>query len=101
MHHERIDDSKVFAWPSRDILNRRMKALCKKCGIKMLAEDKGQSKRYIHAFRHSAATHLVEAGVPLEHIGGLLNHRDLNTTKLYAKTTEKAISNAVSNLHTN
>ena len=96
MFEERIDESKVFAWASRDILNRRMKKLCKKAGIDIA--DEGQSKRYIHAIRHTTATHLVEAGVPIRNIQGLLNHKQISTTTMYAKVNDKAKADAISNL---
>ena len=38
-----------------------------------------------YLFRHSAATHLVRSGVPLEAIGALLRHRSTDTTTIYAK----------------
>ena len=96
MYEERVDDDAVFAWPSRDVLNRRMKRLCKKVGIDVAEE--GQSKRYIHAIRHTTATHLVEAGVEIRSIQGLLNHKQISTTTAYAKVNEKAKANAISNL---
>lgn len=96
MYNERIDEGPVFAWNSRDILNRRMKKLCKKAGIDIAEE--GQSKRYIHAIRHTTATHLVEAGVPIRNIQGLLNHKQISTTTLYAKVNEIAKADAISNL---
>ena len=96
MYEERVDEDSVFAWPSRDVLNRRMKKLLKKAGIDV-GED-GQAKRYIHAIRHTTATHLVEAGVPIRSIQGLLNHKQISTTTAYAKVNEKAKADAISNL---
>lgn len=96
MYHERIDESSVFGWASRDILNRRMKKLCKAVGIHVAEE--GQSKRYIHAIRHTTATHLVEANVPIRNIQGLLNHKQISTTTLYAKVNEVAKADAISHL---
>ena len=52
----------------------------------------------VHAFRHSRAMHLLQAGVNLIYIRDFLGHVDIKTTEIYARTdTEtkrKAIENA-------
>ena len=95
MYHERLSNDEVFEWRGPDALNRRMKHLCKKCGVGII---EGKSSRFIHAIRHTTATHLVEANVPIKNIQGLLNHADPKTTNGYAKNTDKSIAFAISNL---
>lgn len=43
-----------------------------------------------HIFRHTAAVHLVEAGVDVNVIRGWLGHADLSTTNRYAEINTKA-----------
>lgn len=42
-------------------------------------------RRGPHCLRHACATHLLEQGASLKEIGDLLGHRDLNSTRIYAK----------------
>ncbi len=44
-----------------------------------------------HLLRHSLATRLLGQGASLVEIGGLLRHRDLNTTQIYAKVDEHTL----------
>jgi integrase/recombinase XerD len=41
--------------------------------------------RGAHMLRHSAATSLLRAGMPLAAIGAVLRHRSIDTTAQYAK----------------
>ena len=36
-----------------------------------------------HVFRHSYATHMLEANVPIRHVQKLLGHKTLNSTMVY------------------
>ena len=43
-----------------------------------------------HVFRHTAAMHLLEAGVEVNVIRGWLGHCDLSTTNRYAEINTRA-----------
>lgn len=50
-----------------------------------------------HLFRHTAAVHLLEAGVEVNVIRGWLGHADLTTTNRYAEINTKAKMEALCN----
>ena len=47
--------------------------------------------RGAHLLRHSLATRLLCDGASLLEIGELLRHRNLDTTRIYAKVDERAL----------
>jgi integrase/recombinase XerD len=46
---------------------------------------------HAHRLRHSAATGMLRAGVPLAEIGQVLRHRRLLSTAIYAKADTEAL----------
>ena len=61
---------------------------------KALRDSKVRKAARPHTLRHSYATHLLEEGVPLQVIQGLLGHRDIRTTTIYAHLTPDIRHNA-------
>jgi integrase/recombinase XerD len=60
--------------------------------IKKTAADAEINKRvYPHLLRHSAATTLLERGMPIEQIQKFLGHAKLETTQIYAESSTKMI----------
>jgi site-specific recombinase XerD len=61
--------------------------------------DEARSSRRVspHLFRHTAAVHLLEAGVEVNVIRGWLGHADLATTNRYAEINTKAKIEALRN----
>jgi len=52
----------------------------------------------IHGLRHSYATHLLEYGTDMTFIQKLLGHKDIKTTAIYAKVSNRQLGNVKSPL---
>ena len=52
----------------------------------------------IHGLRHSYATHLLECGTDMVFIQKLLGHKDIKTTEIYAKVSNRQLRNIKSPL---
>ena len=52
----------------------------------------------IHGLRHSYATHLMECGTDMVFIQKLLGHKDIKTTEIYAKVSNRQLRNIKSPL---
>ena len=52
----------------------------------------------IHGLRHSYATHLLECGTDMVFIQKLLGHKDIKTTEIYAKVSNRQLSGVKSPL---
>jgi site-specific recombinase XerD len=52
----------------------------------------------IHGLRHSYATHLMEAGTDMLFIQKLLGHKDIKTTEIYAKVSNRHLGKVKSPL---
>ncbi|NJO01353.1 MAG: tyrosine-type recombinase/integrase [Bacteroidia bacterium] len=59
----------------------RLKKLLLRAGI---GKDIG-----LHSLRHSIATHLWQAGMPLSQVGRFLGHRSLESTQIYTHLQEE------------
>ncbi len=53
---------------------------------------------HFHDLRHSAASEMVNAGVPLYTVGAVLGHRDPRSTKRYSHLTAGTLADAVSKI---
>ena len=88
-HHRTCDQ--VFPWRGcrrgADTLRRNFIRAKKIAGL--------NDSRLWHSIRHTTGTHLASKGVPLRTVMGVLNHKNINTTLRYAKTTSEAVANAI------
>jgi site-specific recombinase XerD len=67
--------------------HRRMSTETVERRIRMLGIEAGIEKAVTpHCLRHSLATHLLDAGVPIDVIQMILGHSSIATTQIYART---------------
>jgi len=64
-----------------------------------LVESGITKKASVHSLRHSYATHLLENGVDIRIIQGLLGHESLETTHIYTHLTEKTTERFLQSLN--
>ena len=63
---------------------------------KILYPDRFLQEGYSpHSFRHTTATHMIEAGVPLMVIKNFLGHSSIQTTQIYAELTQNTVDKHV------
>ena len=82
-------DVRIFGdeWRDKDQLLRAFKKV-----NKLLPKDEAY---VFHTLRHSYATWLAEAGVPIRSIMALCGHKRIETTLRYAKATDAALTDAM------
>ncbi len=62
------------------------RVLAVKRGLHTAAQAAGLDHVHPHLFRHSAAVHMAESGIPMEEIAQFLGHSNVNVTrKIYAR----------------
>jgi len=84
-------------------LNRRGKKLSRMMIftiIRNLAAEVGVRKKISpHSFRHSFATHLVEAGADLRAVQEMLGHSSITTTEIYTHLDRKRLRKEILSFH--
>lgn len=83
-YRNRAPDGRLFDVPSNNCCNIHLKRLAKRCGI--------HSRLTFHMGRHTFATLALNNGMPIETLSSILGHTNIRTTQIYAKITNKKIS---------
>ena len=85
------DQHRIFLdWHAKPIPPRTFER-----GIQRLIELARIPPAGIHSFRHTFASHLVMAGVPLPTIQQLLGHKDIQTVMIYAHLSPSHVQESV------
>jgi integrase/recombinase XerD len=74
----KVPSARVLPQMTNQVLNRELKVLIEQAGI-----DKEIT---FHCARHTFASNLIEAGIPILYVRDLLGHKNLNETQIYAKS---------------
>lgn len=82
-----VGDDYVFSLPVQTNVNRVLKRWCKKANI----------DKYVtfHTARHTFATVMLNADVPIEVVSRMLGHHNISTTEIYAKILNKTVATAI------
>ena len=56
------------------------------------------NRRHVHCMRHSMATHLLDAGKPIDFLQDHLGHRNIESSLVYARVSDRRRSRTISRL---
>lgn len=77
-------DGRLFPMYSNTEMNRQLKVIAAKCGIKL--------RIVFHTARHTYATEItLSHGVPLETVSRMMGHTSIGTTQIYAHVTDRKV----------
>jgi integrase len=74
---------------------RRLPIVCDPTGPSKAVHKASGGKVRFHDLRHTTASLLINAGVPLYTVGAILGHKSLQTTKRYAHLETKTLEDAM------
>jgi integrase len=77
-------DGRLFPVPSNNCCNEHLHELERRCGFR--------TRLSFHVGRHTFATLALNRGMPIETLSRILGHTNIRTTQIYAKITNKKIS---------
>lgn len=83
------DIGPVFYQKHIDYYSKDFKAIAVACGINDV---------HFHNLRHSAATQMIESGIPIEIIKKILGHADIRTTEIYAQIYDSVVEREMNKL---
>ena len=98
-----IQEGRPLTHPTTDniILNSRGKPMSRMGAWKIVQQHTAHLTKQVspHTFRHSFATHCLEAGMDLRVLQELLGHADISTTQIYTHIDKEFIKREHRNFH--
>lgn len=92
---DKASDRYVFTSPEgKQVRERKLLTVCKE----VAGKAKINGRAYLHKFRHTYATHLVQRKVPIEAIQKLLGHSSITETMIYAHVKSDELHTEVSRI---
>lgn len=83
---------KVFPWMRNQVINYHIKKIAKELKI--------EKNIHAHIARHTFATTIcLNNNVDIESVSGMLGHKSIKTTQIYAKINKERILNSTKDLH--
>lgn len=74
---------RIFKVYDRTYMGKLLREIAKKCGIGHIS---------FHQSRHNFGTHItLSQGVPIETVSRMMGHKNITTTQIYAKVTDKKV----------
>lgn len=85
-------DKHIFHVYGRGYMGKLLKEIAKICGIGHIS---------FHKARHNFGTHItLSQGVPIETVSRMMGHKNIATTQIYAKVTDKKVDEDMKRLRT-
>ena len=85
-------DKHIFQVYGRGYMGKLLREVAKKCGIGYIT---------FHKARHNFGTHItLSQGVPIETVSRMIGHKNIATTQIYAKVTDKKVDEDMKRLRT-
>jgi len=89
-YRDQVQGEFLFPIPSNNCCNENLCHLARRCGIR--------THLTFHVGRHTFATLALNRGMPVESLSHILGHTNIRTTQIYAKITNKKVSDDMARL---
>jgi site-specific recombinase XerD len=74
----------------RCLVNQKLAKECRRLGLKRITS---------HSFRHSAATHMLQAGAGIRSIQAILRHKEIGSTEVYTRVIKDDLKKVIAGHH--
>ena len=92
-YRDTLPDGRLFPVPSNNCCNENLKKMARRAGIGVHLT--------FHVARHTFAMLALNRGMPIETLSQILGHKNIRTTQIYAKISNRKISEEIALLEDN